>query len=167
MVIETVFHISLALAALLTALVTGFVLLFAIVVMPGLGTLDDRGFLRAFQATDRVIQDNQPLFIFVWVGSALFLLLAAVLGFTHLAGVARILLVVAAASYLLGAQLPTLAVNIPLNNRLQTLDIEALDEPTRGAERRRFEARWNRWNALRTVFAGVASVLLIVVLWLA
>ena len=43
---------------------------FAIIVMPGTKTLGDLGFLKAFKAMDRVIQDNQPVFILVWLGSA-------------------------------------------------------------------------------------------------
>mgnify|MGYP000408645177 CR=1 FL=1 len=44
------------------------VVVFAIVVMPGIATLDDLAFLRAFKAIDRVIQDNQPVFMIVWGG---------------------------------------------------------------------------------------------------
>ena len=49
--------------------VAGVVFAFAVVVMPGIRTLPDADFLRAFQVIDRVIQDNQPLFLLVWVGS--------------------------------------------------------------------------------------------------
>jgi hypothetical protein len=33
---------------------------FAVVVMPGVGRLDDGGFIRGFQVIDRVIQNRQP-----------------------------------------------------------------------------------------------------------
>ena len=56
-------------SSLLCTLVTGFVFTYAIVVMPGFGKLNDREFIQAFQATDGIIQNNQPLFILVWVGS--------------------------------------------------------------------------------------------------
>ena len=56
-------------STLLCSLVTGFVFTYAIVVMPGFGKLNDREFIQAFQATDGIIQNNQPLFMFVWVGS--------------------------------------------------------------------------------------------------
>ena len=32
--------------------------------MPGLSNLNDKEFIRAFQVTDAVIQNNQPIFIF-------------------------------------------------------------------------------------------------------
>ena len=56
-------------STLLCTLVAGFVFTYAIVVMPGFGKLNDREFIQAFQATDGIIQNNQPLFMFVWVGS--------------------------------------------------------------------------------------------------
>jgi hypothetical protein len=51
-------------------------------------------------------------------------------------------------------QVPTFIVNIPLNNRVQRS----------GVTRAEFEPRWNRWNALRTACAVLASVLLLLVL---
>ena len=74
------FHAVLVVATFLCALVAGLLFAFAVVVMPGIGRLDDGGFIRAFQAIDRVIQNNQPLFMSVWVGSVLALISATVLG---------------------------------------------------------------------------------------
>ncbi|MCB0128652.1 MAG: DUF1772 domain-containing protein [Caldilineaceae bacterium] len=164
MITETIFSNMLILAAFLCTLATGFVLLFAIVVMPGIGTLSDRDFLRAFQSIDRVIQNNQPIFILIWVGSAVALLIATVLGFRQLEGISRILLLVAATVYIFGMQLPTIAINIPLNNRVQELNFDALEEASAAAEREHFEPRWNRWNVIRTAFASLASGLLLIVI---
>ena len=164
MITETIFSNMLVLAAFLCTLATGFVLLFAIVVMPGIGTLSDRDFLRAFQSIDLVIQNNQPLFILIWVGSAVALLIATVLGFRQLEGISRILLLVAATVYIFGMQLPTIAINIPLNNRVQELNFDALEEASAVAEREHFEPRWNRWNMIRTAFASLASGLLLIVI---
>mgnify|MGYP003349029292 CR=1 FL=1 len=61
--------ISLFLSVLFCALAAGFILTYAIVVMPGLSKLDDKAFIKAFQATDRIIQNNQPIFLFIWLGS--------------------------------------------------------------------------------------------------
>jgi hypothetical protein len=73
----TIFDGVLVLATFLCSLVAGFLFAFAAVVMPGIGRLDDRGFIRAFQVIDRVIQRNQALFVLVWVGSVLALIAAA------------------------------------------------------------------------------------------
>ena len=86
------------------------------------GAWTTAAFIRAFQAIDRVIQNNQPLFVFVWVGSVLALIAAAVLGIWALSGADRLLIIVAALLYLLCVQLPTVTINVPLNNEIQKLD---------------------------------------------
>ena len=162
---ETI-QIVLFLSTFLCSLVAGFLFAFAIVVMPGIKDLKDREFIRAFQVMDGVIQNNQPVFILVWVGSVVTLLASLVLGMGQLEGVGRLLIIFAALAYLLGVQLPTAAINIPLNKRLQALDVDALDKTEQEEARKGFEPRWNRWNAIRTFFAGLASALLIVLLFI-
>lgn len=111
-----------------------------------------------------MIQENQPLFMFVWVGSVLLLVTAALVGLWTLAGVSRLLLILAAVIYLLGVQAPTVRVNIPLNNQLQRIDPGRMSETARRRARDDFEQRWNHWNAFRTVCASVVSGLLVVLL---
>ncbi|MEO1086474.1 MAG: DUF1772 domain-containing protein [Acidobacteriota bacterium] len=149
-------------AAALSALVAGLLFGFACVVMPGLATLPDRDFLRAFQVIDRVIQNNQPLFMLVWVGSALSVAAAGVLGvFGPLPGLDRALLVASAVLFIGGVQAPTASINIPLNNQLQATRVDTLDDGGAAEARRRFEPRWNQWNILRTVFAVLTVALLL------
>ena len=159
-----IFRATLILATFLCSLVAGFLFAFAVVVMPGIRSLTDREFIRAFQEMDRVIQNNQPLFMLVWIGSVVALIIASVLGIGQLGGIDRSLLTFAALSYLLGVQWPTVTVNVPLNNKLQTLDADALDERAQKKARQDFEPRWNRWNSIRTSFSGLVSALLIVLL---
>ena len=140
------FQIALILATFLCSLAAGLLFAFVIVVMPGIGTLNDGEFIRAFQVMDRVIQNNQPVFIFVWLGSAVALIISAVLGFGQLDDAGRLLIIFATLAYLLGVQLPTVTINVPLNNQLQTLDVDAMNETSQNAARKEFEPRWNRWN---------------------
>lgn len=160
----TLFELLLLVATLLCSLVAGFLFAYAVVVMPGMANLSDREFIRAFQVMDRVIQDNQPLFMVMWVGSVITLVITAVWGGWQLAGAQRFLLIGAAALYLLGVQLPTAVRNIPLNNALQTWDVSTMDETTVRTARTRFELDWNRWNVIRTALAIVTSALLLLIL---
>ncbi len=160
-----IFPMALILATFLCSLVAGFLFAFAIVVMPGIRRLNDREFIRAFQVIDGVIQNNQPLFVLVWIGSVVALVTSAVLGIGQLDGGGRLLITFAALAYLLGVQLPTFTINVPLNNKLQTLEVDDLDETTQEAARKDFEPRWNLWNSIRTAFASVASALLIILLF--
>jgi len=160
-----IFQIALILATFLCSLVAGLLFVFALVVMPGIRSLNDREFIRAFQVMDRVIQNKQPIFVLVWVGSVVALVTSAVLGIGQLDGAGRLLIIFAALAYLLGVQLPTVTINIPLNNKLQTLDVDAMNETTQKAARKDFEPRWNLWNSIRATFASLASALLIILLF--
>ena len=159
-----IFQVTLILATVLCSLVAGFVFAFAVVVMPGISNLGDGEFLRAFQTMDRVIQNNQPVFMLVWMGSVIALLAAAALGFGQLDGTGRVLITAAVLVYLLGVQLPTATINIPLNNTVQALEIDMADDTAWQAARENFESRWNYWNTMRTVMACLVSVLLILLL---
>src|SRR5258708_33924323 len=99
-------------AAFLCSLAAGLLFTFAIVVMPGIAKLDDGGFIRAFQVIDRVIQNNQPVFLFVWVGSVLALVAAAVMSLWELGGMDRLAAIVAALVYVFGVQLRRGRINI-------------------------------------------------------
>ncbi len=159
-----VFHLSLVTATLLVSLVAGFTFAFACVVMPGSSTLGDREFLRGFQVVDRVIQNGQPLFGLVWLGSAVALLASAALGFGRLDGIDRALLLSATVLFMGGVQVPTATINIPLNNHLQSLDLATMQQEAVSEARCAFEPRWNRWNQIRTVVATIAALALLVLI---
>jgi uncharacterized membrane protein len=160
----TALHVAAVAATCLCSLVAGFLFAFAVVIMPGLATLGDAGLLRGFQAVDRVIQRNQPLFMVLWAGSVAALLAALGLGLRELDGANRGLVIAAALLYLAGVQVPTFVINVPLNNRLQSTDLAAMDATSLRQAREAFERRWNRSNAFRTLCAIVTSVLLAVLL---
>lgn len=156
MSLETV-HMTLLLSALLCSLVVGLLFGFAVVVMPGITKLNDHDFLKAFKHMDGIIQDNQPLFMLVWVGSIFSVLGTLVLGTVQLTGLQLNLLWAAGVLYVLGVQAPTIRFNLPLNNALQGWDLAAMDEAALAEARTAFEAPWNRWNRIRT-FNGIVSV---------
>ena len=158
------FQAVMVVATVLCSLVAGILFAFATVVMPGIKNLDDAAFIRAFQVIDRVIQGYQPLFMLVWIGSALSTIAAAAIGGWKLAGLDRVVLVLAALIFLLGVQVPTATINIPMNDALQTLDTRTMSETALKRAREAFESRWNQWNIIRTVFAIIVTVLLIVLL---
>ena len=108
-----IFQIVLILATFLCSLVAGFLFAFALVVMPGIRSLNDREFIRAFQVMDRIIQNNQPIFMMVWIGSVVALVVSVVLGIVLLDGAGRMLIIFAALAYLIGVQLPTVIIDTP------------------------------------------------------
>ena len=158
------FQIALITATLLCALVAGLVFTFAIIVMPGLATLDDRGYLQGFKTLDGVIQRGQPLFALVWLGSAVAIVVAAGLSFGQLEGLDRLLLIKSAVLYILAVQLPTFAINIPLNNQLKDTDLSEAEPEKLANMRQAFDGRWAFSNNFRTVAAIVCVILQLFVL---
>ena len=156
--------ISLIFTILLCSLVSGFIFTYSIVVMPGLSNLNDKDFLKAFQVTDAVIQNNQPLFMFTWIGSIVAILTTIVASFITVGLLDSWLIILVGAAYLLGVQGITVAIHIPLNNHIQKLNIDELNDKTLAYERKNFEAKWNFFNKIRT-FVGIStSSLLLLVL---
>ena len=153
----TLFVGFLIVSTLLCALVTGFIFTYAVVVMPGFAKLDDRDFIRAFQVTDGVIQNNQPLFMLAWVGSIVSVVATMILGFIEHHGIERWTVIAIGFVYLLGVQGITIRVHLPLNNRLQRLEIDEMDPESLSKERNKFETRWNYFNNIRTMIAFVVS----------
>ena len=154
--------ISLIFSILSCSLVGGFIFTYAIVVMPGLSNLNDKDFLRAFQVTDAVIQNNQPLFMFTWIGSILSVLATILVSLVSIGFAEGWLIVLVSFVYLLGVQGITVAIHIPLNNHIQKIKIEDLNDKALADERINFEKKWNFFNNIRTIIAISVSLLLLV-----
>ena len=156
--------ISLIFSILSCSLVSGFVFTYAIVVMPGLSNLNDKDFLRAFQITDAVIQNNQPLFSFTWIGSIVAALTTILVSLVSVGLSETWLIVLVGVAYLLGVQGITVAIHLPLNNHIQKVKIEELNDKTLADERLKFETKWNFFNNIRTGIAISVSSLLLILL---
>ena len=159
-----VLDISLIFSILSCSLVGGFIFTYAIVVMPGLSKLNDKDFLRAFQVTDAVIQNKQPLFMFTWIGSIVAMLTTILVSLVSVGLPETWLILLTVVAYLLGVQGITIAIHIPLNNHIQKVKIEGLNDETLANERLKFETRWNFFNYIRTSIAISVSVLMLILL---
>ena len=159
-----VLDISLIFSILSCSLVGGFIFTYAIVVMPGLSNLNDKDFLRAFQVTDTIIQNNQPLFMFTWIGSIVAMLTTILVSLVSVGLSETWLILLIAAAYFLGVQGITVAIHIPLNNHIHNVKIEELNDGTLADERLKFETKWNFFNYIRTSIAISVSVLLLILL---
>ena len=123
-----------------TGAVTGLFLAFSVAVMPGLRATDDTVFLSVMQRINVAIVN--PVFLLVFLGSPLLLLMAA------LVGPRNAWLWAALALHLAGFAV-TPAVNVPLNNAL-----DAATDP--GPARAAFERPWNRAHAVRTLLMAAS-----------
>ena len=156
--------ISLIFSILFCSLVGGFIFTYAIVVMPGLSNLNDKDFLRAFQVTDAIIQNKQPLFLFIWISSIVAILTTVLVSLLNVGLKESWLIVLIGVAYLLGVQGITIAIHIPLNNHIQKLKIQEQNDKTLADERLKFETKWNFFNTIRTGIAISVSGLLLILL---
>ena len=154
----SLFAVALLVSTALCALVTGFVFTYAVVVMPGFSRLSDREFVRAFQVTDQIIQNRQPVFMTVWVGSILSVVVTMVIALVGSVGSARWAVLAVGAVYLLGVQGITVSVHLPLNNQLQSVTVDEIDSESLCEKRRLFEGRWTYFNKIRAVISCVVTV---------
>ena len=153
--------ISLFFSILLCALAAGFILTYAIIVMPGLSKLDDKEFIKAFQVTDGIIQNNQPIFILIWVGSIISVLGTIITSILSLGIVEAWLIIFAGIIYLLGVQGISISIHLPLNKHIQKIDINSTNSQTLSEVRKNFETKWNYFNNIRT---GIALFVILIFL---
>ena len=156
--------VSLIFSITLCSLVSGFSFTYAIVVMPGLSNLNDKEFIRAFQVTDAVIQNNHPIFMFTWIGSIVSLLITILISILNSGLSESWLIVLISVFYFLGVQGITIAIHIPLNNHIKKVVIEELSNEAITEERVKFEKKWNYFNYIRTSISISVSLLLLILL---
>ncbi|MEV0107915.1 MULTISPECIES: anthrone oxygenase family protein [Nocardia] len=149
--------VVLIVATVATGLMAGVFGIYAVAIMPGLRTTDDRTFIGAYQAIDRAIIN--PLFLATFLGALILSIAAALL---NLGGASRSVLFWAAAAAVLYlvAVVITFSVHLPLNDALKAAGAPAdLADPA--AVREAFaESRWVAWNIVRTVTSTAAFVCL-------
>ena len=108
-----ILELSLISSALLCSLVAGFTLIFAIVVMPGISNFEDKEFLKAFQLIDGIIQNNQPLFFLVWLGSIISVVVTLLSSIITLGFQDSVMIICVCFIYLFGVQGVTTRIHLP------------------------------------------------------
>jgi uncharacterized membrane protein len=146
-------------AALGCGLSAGVFFAFSAFVMDGLARAAPAEGMTAMQWINR--RAPTPAFMLAWLGSGLACLVLAV--WTPLSSGDRraMLAIAAAAMYLAGSIAVTFARNVPMNDRLDTLDAR---EPGAVAYWREYVRRWTAWNHVRAATSLVAAGLLTIAL---
>jgi uncharacterized membrane protein len=140
-------------------LIAGLFFAFSTSVMPGLRRLPPAEGAAAMQQMNRAILN--PLFLAVFLGTALVCLLLAVgAPFSGRPGTPWI--VIGALLYLVGGIGLTMVVNVPMNNRLDAADPASADGAQIWSE---YLSRWTAWNHVRALACTAASAALTVGLW--
>lgn len=148
--------ISLLLAIILTGLSAGLFYGWEFSVIPGTKRIADQAYIETMQAINRAIIN--PAFILVFLGS----LLAQAISLHLCRGTMAFWLILGGLStYFLGTILVTGLGNVPLNNGLDALNWNGLRLEEMNQHRIRYEIKWNRLHTVRTAFAVVSFVLVL------
>jgi uncharacterized membrane protein len=140
----------------LTAAVSGVFFAYSNSVVPGFDKVRPEQAITAMNSVNRTILN--PLFLTTFVGPPIAAVLAGVLLLVAGPTTAGLLYLAAAVVYLAGCVAPTAAVNVPLNNGLDTGTIPTdPDEVARTWQE--YSGRWLRWNHVRTAASLVAVAL--------
>jgi uncharacterized membrane protein len=144
-------------ALLLSGAIAGFFYAYSCSVMWGLDTSDPRAAIDAMQRINIVVRN--AAFFPAFFGTPVVALAAAGLWLSQGRRDVALLLALAAAIYLVGAFLTTLAVNVPMNEALGRTAIPT-DAEAAAAIWRDYSAPWTRWNHVRTA-ASLAALAMV------
>ena len=143
-------------SVILTGLSAGLFYAWSVSVIPGTLKVPDLTYLETKQSINRAILN--PAFFLIFFGSLILLSIASVYEF-HTSRLVFALMLGSAIIYLLGTFGVTALGNVPLNNELDVLELTQMSAEQIREFREYYEARWNRWHGIRTVFAVVAFLM--------
>jgi uncharacterized membrane protein len=146
-----------ALTLILTGAIAGFFYAYTSSVMRGLDAIPAAHAIVAMQGINATVRNwiFAPAFFGAPVAAVV---TGALLQWLHLKR-AALLMFLAAVIYIAGAFLPTLLVNVPMNETLAMVTVPA-DPQAADHLWREYSAPWTWWNTLRTLFS-LASLLLV------
>ncbi|ABG58376.1 conserved hypothetical protein [Cytophaga hutchinsonii ATCC 33406] len=143
-----------------TGMMAGIFFTWTNAVTPGIGRLDDMGYLTAFKSMNKTILN--PLFFVLFFLPLCAIPLTAFLKYQEGNQPACILLAVAALLYVAGCICVTVSGNVPLNDLLEKTDLINSNVQQLTQLRSSIEVKWNLFNLIRTV-ASVMSFSLLVI----
>lgn len=149
---ELLFAVVVA-TALGAGVIGGLLFAFSLSVMPALARQPEGHGMRVMQDINVVILN--PLFLGVFMGTALLSLALVASPFLGVSSDGVVLRLVGAVLYLGGVFGVTMTINVPLNNRLAGL---AADQRESWPEWRHYLQRWTRWNHVRALAGVLASL---------
>ena len=141
------------LAALGAGLIAGFFFAFSACVMGALGRLQPALGMAAMQSINIVVLN--PLFLGIFFGTAIVCIVLSTAALLIWPAAGSEYLVAGSLFYLVGTILVTVAGNVPLNNRLATVERHSIEGQELWA---RYLSRWTAWNHLRTLASLLAMI---------
>ncbi len=148
------------LLALGSGIIAGVFFAFSTFVMKALTRLPHYNGIATMQSINIVVLN--PWILVIFFGTALFSIIAMGIAMLRWNDPHAIYLLVGSIFYIVGCFLVTLALNVPKNNVLANIKLEAIDDA--GKIWASYVSTWTQWNHVRTTAAAIASVCFILAL---
>lgn len=149
---ESLTNILILLALLGSGLMAGVFYVFSVSVMSALARIPSHEGIRAMQSINKTIIN--PLFLGSFMGTAIISLILVVMGISGHLQAGTSCFVTGALLYIVGTFILTAAGNVPMNDKLDTVD------PTSGdAYWKIYLRNWTRLNHIRTACSLTACAL--------
>ena len=154
--LSTITAIAATVTLALTGAMAGVFYAFSVSVMLGLDAVGAEHAIRAMQSINRKILN--PMFLATFTLAPVAAALTAGLLLWDGQAWAAVISFLAAATYVLGAFVPTMVVNVPMNDALDGATVPA--DPNDAAKLwSEYSGRWTRWNSLRAAFSTLSLLL--------
>lgn len=127
--------------------------------MNGLAKLSDRDFISAMQSLNREIQN--PIFFTFFFSAAILLPFCTILQYQKSSTLVFGFLLAATFLYLIGVMGVTIFGNVPLNNVLDSFQLDGATMQEISLQRNQFEKPWVNLNFVRTA-AAFFSILFVI-----
>ncbi len=151
--------IILVLAILFTGLMAGIFFIWTNAVTPGIGKLNDMGYLRALQSMNRIILNTS--FRIVFIGAVIAVALVPLFYYKTFPNYIFWTFIAVFIIYWIGVFAVTFLGNIPLNRMLDNTNLETISIENAKTLRIAIETKWNNLNLIRTITSTISFLLLI------
>jgi uncharacterized membrane protein len=153
------FVILTSIAALFSAAAGGMMYVFSTFVMRGLDRTGPVDAITAMRGINAEANSN-PVFLLGYFGATILALVVGVIAVIQLQQPGSWWVLVGAVLAILAAVI-TMVFNVPLNNRLDTVNPVGLSAADAAREWQAYFSTWTAWNHIRTVTSFVGAALLL------
>ena len=154
------FVILTSLAALATAAAGGMMYVFSTFVMRGLDRTGPIDAITAMRGINAEANAN-PVFLLGYFGATILALVVGVIAVVQLNQPGSWWVLIGAIFGIVGAMI-TVIFNVPLNNRLDTVNPDGLSMADAARDWQAYFSTWTAWNHARTVTSFVGAALMVV-----
>ncbi len=139
-----------ALSLLLTGAIAGFFYAFSVCVMKGLDRIEATSAISSMKSINATVLN--PVFFITFFITPIAQLASAYIASQDNHPISATLFIIAAVTYISGALVPTLSINVPMNEKLAQVEVPSQDMQSQPIWNE-YSKRWTRWNTVRTIFS--------------